>query len=634
MIIGNYFGIDLVICQTSTGLRLQVNISRHLIVIRFDLTIGVESTPGNTKSYHYMALSYQWGNESEVILVDSHEMLVPKSLVDALKVIRSKGAVTKGVRIWADSICIDQGNTTDLNRHLPWMREIYRNAKEVVVWLGRECENSRLAVDLLYSLVKCSSDQEVDEVMEKCLKFPDHFPSGSWIALYDFMNRDYWSRLWIIQELCMAKPSSPLLCGQDAFPWRILYTALWTKLGKRLDAVATLIGRDHLQFRGTPFLEQPDLLRRSFLYHINLEQTLQSGSKTGLSQRNKENTKDAWHIQPMLDRGRVAACSRDHDKVYGLMGMLPNAVREYLIPSYDDSVNECFTSLARLWITGRGDLEILSQCTKTRDLGLPSWVPDWRCTQHLRLFTGANSPYRAGADLEAFSLFSEDRKVLTTRGILIDKVDGLGSRSAGGTHGIEGVQQPQFCSNAYGPNENLSEALWRTLVGNITTAGHPAKAEDGNILRVPLSDLDSPLKIEDSTQSVRVRQFQEFIRRSAELQVAGRKLESYLDPTESLSSINISNPFPTSALEQAYRFSRLRRLATTESGYLAMVVDEALSGDVICVLLGSDVPIVLRETSNHSYEIVGACYIHGLMNGEVMEKAGGIFGGVREFRIV
>ena len=36
----------------------------------------------------------------------------------------------------------------------------------------------------------------------------------------------------------------------------------------------------------------------------------------------------------------------------------------------------------------------------------------------------------------------------------------------------------------------------------------------------------------------------------------------------------------------------------------------------ICVLLGCDMPMLLRPIANSQYQVVGDCYVHGLMNGE------------------
>lgn len=48
----------------------------------------------------------------------------------------------------------------------------------------------------------------------------------------------------------------------------------------------------------------------------------------------------------------------------------------------------------------------------------------------------------------------------------------------------------------------------------------------------------------------------------------------------------------------------------------------AQNGDIICVLLGCSVPVLLRGSKEHEgcYYFIGKSYIHGMMDGEVMEK--------------
>lgn len=41
-------------------------------------------------------------------------------------------------------------------------------------------------------------------------------------------------------------------------------------------------------------------------------------------------------------------------------------------------------------------------------------------------------------------------------------------------------------------------------------------------------------------------------------------------------------------------------------------------GDHICVALGCNTPIVLRKEPSGNFQVVGDCYVHGLMEGEVV----------------
>ena len=56
----------------------------------------------------------------------------------------------------------------------------------------------------------------------------------------------------------------------------------------------------------------------------------------------------------------------------------------------------------------------------------------------------------------------------------------------------------------------------------------------------------------------------------------------------------------------------------TLKGFIGAVAHEARRGDVIFLLLGCNVPIVLRAVGNDRYNVVGSCYLHGITEGEAM----------------
>ena len=63
-----------------------------------------------------------------------------------------------------------------------------------------------------------------------------------------------------------------------------------------------------------------------------------------------------------------------------------------------------------------------------------------------------------------------------------------------------------------------------------------------------------------------------------------------------------------------------RRLARAARGYLGLVPRDAQAGDTIAILKGGRVPFVLRSEED-SYQLVGATYVHGILQGEAFEEA-------------
>jgi hypothetical protein len=61
-----------------------------------------------------------------------------------------------------------------------------------------------------------------------------------------------------------------------------------------------------------------------------------------------------------------------------------------------------------------------------------------------------------------------------------------------------------------------------------------------------------------------------------------------------------------------------RKIFVSESGHCGLVPDHAKAGDFICVLLGCDVPVILRQVEDH-YTFIGESYVRGLMEGQAIE---------------
>jgi hypothetical protein len=62
---------------------------------------------------------------------------------------------------------------------------------------------------------------------------------------------------------------------------------------------------------------------------------------------------------------------------------------------------------------------------------------------------------------------------------------------------------------------------------------------------------------------------------------------------------------------------RHRKFFRTCKGYFGLGPRAMRPGDICCVLLGAKVPFILRP-ERQQYLLVGECYVHGVMRGEVV----------------
>ena len=63
-----------------------------------------------------------------------------------------------------------------------------------------------------------------------------------------------------------------------------------------------------------------------------------------------------------------------------------------------------------------------------------------------------------------------------------------------------------------------------------------------------------------------------------------------------------------------------RRPFLSTSGYVGLLPVHSKPGDLICIIFGAIVPFVLRKLDNGQYELIGEAYVHGIMDGEYLEK--------------
>ena len=138
----------------------------------------------------YIALSYVWGSRSKnlpKVSVNGGHLHVTKNLLSFLKVIqRSKW---RNVYFWADQISLNQQDVLERDHQVRLMGEIYSKATIVFAWLGNLDDAPVFDPQFTWKHEPKSTQ-------------PDFAPA---ITLFYMGTAAYWSRLWTVQELALAK---------------------------------------------------------------------------------------------------------------------------------------------------------------------------------------------------------------------------------------------------------------------------------------------------------------------------------------------------------------------------------------------------------------------------------------------
>ncbi|KAK7931202.1 hypothetical protein PG985_001914 [Apiospora marii] len=155
------------------------------------------------------ALSYTWNfdpsdhissfNVSEVIIVDNCCFHAQGNLYLALEALRHEG---QSIPIWIDAICINQHDHQEKGHQVNSMNRIYSSAQTVHVWLGPLNDGLRSGFSFI------QSRQQLDII---------HHPEAI-ASLIQLVNRSYWQRAWIRQEVILAK-TAQVHCGVFSCDW-------------------------------------------------------------------------------------------------------------------------------------------------------------------------------------------------------------------------------------------------------------------------------------------------------------------------------------------------------------------------------------------------------------------------------
>jgi len=162
----------------------------------------------------YESLSYVWGPKvMKTISLNGRDFEVRENLFNALSHLRF---VAQPRVLWIDAICINQSDSNERNHQVSQMGLIYSQAISVVVWLGMPDDSSAAALKFFQSTPSNVLRRLGGSEMLAKLS---HTEEGVRIfgAVHSLSKREYWHRLWIVQEFLLASEKI-IQCGSYSFP--------------------------------------------------------------------------------------------------------------------------------------------------------------------------------------------------------------------------------------------------------------------------------------------------------------------------------------------------------------------------------------------------------------------------------
>ncbi|KAI1651113.1 HET-domain-containing protein [Daldinia loculata] len=277
-----------------------------------------------TNPHSFEALSYCWAGETnnndkaKSIFIGRFWDIVPitRNCDLALQLLLSKGHLN----LWVDSICINQEDPYERSHQVSIMRDIYSKASQVLVYMGPTADDSDDAMDALSMLSRAIE--------------PD-LSSSQKLGLERLFKRRYFSRVWVIQEIIMARKVT-LYCGDKNISW-------------------------------TSFSD----LKVPYRYTHNVPWLLEYG------QGNDKRMSELDGLLQLLDATSSCQASDPRDNVFAVLGLLRNSIFEGLAPDYLLSKEEVYIGIASYLILRHSKTEILLYPKQYPPNSLPTWVPDW-----------------------------------------------------------------------------------------------------------------------------------------------------------------------------------------------------------------------------------------------------------------
>ncbi|KAH7129071.1 heterokaryon incompatibility protein-domain-containing protein [Dactylonectria macrodidyma] len=205
--------------------RDQIRLMRLHPAIAFEDPIRIDLfTKDLSNPIEYDALSYVWGSavSESTATVNGTAMVPTKNLDKALRHIRRPETARV---LWIDAVCINQRVTEERNHQVQMMGQIYSSALRVVIWLGSEAGGSAAVI----SAIRAGADPQQ---LISTLRFR--------FELRALCSRPWFSRIWVVQEVALAKQDPIVTCGQAFYPysygisdgvWNIPYSILHIPYG-------------------------------------------------------------------------------------------------------------------------------------------------------------------------------------------------------------------------------------------------------------------------------------------------------------------------------------------------------------------------------------------------------------------
>ncbi|KAF1996438.1 HET-domain-containing protein [Amniculicola lignicola CBS 123094] len=575
----------------------------------------------------YTALSYTWGSPTPTDLIELNGQR-HHTTESVFVVLHELQRENEDVVVWIDALCINQQDDIEKTDQVQLMRQIYKTAQEVVVWLGPSTpytdstmqETRKLGEQLLdmglwdLTAADCetweleeentsgaaNTKNNVIRLFEEHMRRQNSGDYAFWWIMSDLGERRWFRRMWCIQE-CANAEVAIFRCGKEEVDFRVYWAVSLY--------MSTFINYALLRPTGN------DITDNQMLWLTGKIQETFPTEMIGI--RRKRLMGHQHDLRSLLYSSNAVhgsnlriECTDPRDRVYALLGIAADAVSETIVADYTRTLDEAYIATARALLNNGHD-DVLSLCgIRTLCPDLPSWVPDWSSllrwpwsVWHSQLMFSAGYNSNPSAPYVAFKPHTATPSrpdELRLEGKVIDTLKDVGTVWSVGiddpfdytaaTALFNDISTYLSQSPRYAPSER-QEGEWRILVGDIESHG----------MNIQRAAADGPMK--------------------KGVEVMKHFAEHYSKGTVADMEYIKANRGVMSAVSGRMQSMYDARLFSSETGWVGLCPMNGVPGDSIVLFLGARVPYLIRKVEGgEKWKLIGECHVYGIMDGEYMKE--------------
>ncbi|KAI1421590.1 heterokaryon incompatibility protein-domain-containing protein [Xylaria sp. FL1777] len=611
----------------------------------------------------FTVVSHRWQptdavDETKSLLVNGASVPASTGLFEVLHHLQKEA---EPVVVWIDALCINYADENERERsvQISQLAQIFTTAEKTFIYLGAATDRSDEAMKVLRRLAEEQltlsayvanwTPQLGHQLVQKILpsRFANSGPAASPPApgnkeplelqqeleslrapLKALMERDYWTDLWSLVELCLSHKGL-IVCGEHGLPLDHFYSA-----ARALDHII-----NHLTYSKW-------LASATSVATPNTQNVVLSGEEiSNLSQspalrilgRRDDYRKDAdsWLKSPdhplftllcsfyaVPTENQLSLRINDaRDRVYAQVCLATDITELGLTVDYDKDVHQVYAETSAAFLQKHPKVLQLAQGIQTAGKDLASWAIDWENVRSPPSFLGSSErPFNAcgPADVRYYRADIGTPSQISLKAAAVDKVQEVGT-----------PYQPDEQGHTDRQRTYLSEIrqFWEDSTASLNS---PYFAEQAAVAlaKIPVGDVEANPTSSAFTRasSVTVDGYKKTVEALFPAEAAEDNDAPAEAPIAQETEQESKPPQVTPSIPYVTAMARMtgRRPFRSHNGYVGLGPADLTVSDTIAIPYGSTVPFAFRRSEGNDgkdavYRLVGEVYVFGIMDGEFMK---------------